>query len=205
MFFNFSPELIDRSDCIPDISILLSFLMFQLAGSERLNRTNADGVSKERLQESLAINKSLSALSTVFSALASGSRTHVPYRDSKLTQLLQETFSGDGKAMMMINLSPTVESFAESIQSLRFAARVSQIKLGKAAKRMQILHPTGAKSALEELEVEESIDITEQPHRKVRKSASYSENDVAKKSGKPRLRTARAVQTPTARPAVGRI
>ena len=105
-----------------------------LAGSERLDRSGA-GNDAKRLKETQAINKSLSCLGDVFSSLASGS-SHIPYRNSKLTYLLQDCLSGDGKALMFVNLSPTMESAHESLCSLRFAQRVSQVELGKPTKHV---------------------------------------------------------------------
>ena len=106
-----------------------------LAGSERLDRSGA-GTDAARLRETQAINKSLSCLGDVFNALATGS-SHVPYRNSKLTYLLQDCLSGDGKALMFVNLSPTFESSNESLCSLRFAQRVNSVELGKATKHIQ--------------------------------------------------------------------
>ena len=106
-----------------------------LAGSERLDRSGA-GEDAARLRETQSINKSLSCLGDVFNALATGA-THVPYRNSKLTYLLQDCLSGDGKALMFVNLSPTIASGSESLCSLRFAHRVNQVELGKATKHIQ--------------------------------------------------------------------
>jgi kinesin family protein C1 len=106
-----------------------------LAGSERLDRSGV-GNDAQRLRETQAINKSLSCLGDVFTALAQGSG-HVPYRNSKLTYLLQDCLSGDGKALMFVNLSPTAASSNESLCSLRFAQRVNQVELGKATKHIQ--------------------------------------------------------------------
>jgi len=103
-----------------------------LAGSERLDRS---GVQGDRLRETQAINKSLSCLSDVFQALAKGA-SHVPFRNSKLTYLLQDCFAGDGKTMMVVNLSPTVASAQESLCSLRFASTVSQVHMGTAKKHV---------------------------------------------------------------------
>jgi len=106
-----------------------------LAGSERLDRSGA-GADAQRLKETQSINKSLSCLGDVFNALATGA-SHVPYRNSKLTYLLQDCLSGDGKALMFVNLSPTTASCGESVCSLRFAQRVNQVELGKATKHIQ--------------------------------------------------------------------
>ncbi|CAJ1955049.1 unnamed protein product [Cylindrotheca closterium] len=105
-----------------------------LAGSERLDRSEAN-FDSARLKETQSINKSLSCLGVVFNSLAIGA-SHIPYRNSKLTYLLQDCLSGDGKALMFVNLSPTTESSGESLCSLRFAQRVNQVELGKATKNI---------------------------------------------------------------------
>jgi kinesin family protein C1 len=112
-----------------------SLNLCDLAGSERLDRSGAHNDAK-RLRETQAINKSLSCLGDVFNALATKA-SHVPYRNSKLTYLLQDCLSGDGKALMFVNLSPTNASSNESLCSLRFAQRVNQVELGKATKHIQ--------------------------------------------------------------------
>jgi len=114
-----------------------SLNLCDLAGSERLDRSGAANDAK-RLRETQAINKSLSCLGDVFTSLANGA-SHIPFRNSKLTYLLQDCLSGDGKALMFVNLSPTVSSSHESICSLRFAQRVNQVELGKATKHVQYL------------------------------------------------------------------
>lgn len=113
--------------------------LVDLAGSERLSRSNATG---HRLKEAQAINKSLSALADVFQALAKKS-THVPYRNSKLTYVLQPALSGDGKTLMMVNLSPTYLSLDESLCSLRFAQNVSQCELGAPSRQIKSRLSTG--------------------------------------------------------------
>mmetsp|Transcript_42872 Transcript_42872/g.84223 ORF Transcript_42872/g.84223 Transcript_42872/m.84223 type:complete len:855 (+) Transcript_42872:237-2801(+) len=112
-----------------------SLNLCDLAGSERLDRSGA-GRNLLRLKETQAINKSLSCLGDVFNALGKGS-AHVPYRNSKLTYLLQDCFSGDGKALMFVNLSPTVDSCHESLCSLKFAQRVNKVELGKPARQVR--------------------------------------------------------------------
>eukprot|EP00981_Chlorochromonas_danica_P007173 scaffold1594_cov171-Ochromonas_danica.AAC.8 len=102
-------------------------------GSERLDRS---GVTGQALKETVAINKSLSSLADVFNALAK-KQPHIPYRNSKLTHLLQPCLSGDGKTLMIVNLSPTEESYCESLSSLRFASQVNQCELGKPKRRLK--------------------------------------------------------------------
>lgn len=107
--------------------------LVDLAGSERLNRSKNTG---DRAKETMAINKSLSALTHVFSAIAKKD-SHVPFRDSTLTKLLQPSFSGAGKTLMMVALSPTGMSSEETLCSLRFASNVRQCKLGKAERSLK--------------------------------------------------------------------
>jgi kinesin family protein C1 len=90
-------------------------------------------------KEAAHINKSLSALAGVFSAL-NRKQTHVPYRDSKLTFLLQPALSGDGKTLLFVNLSPTPGSANESLCSLRFAKQVQSVELGKAKRHIETVH-----------------------------------------------------------------
>lgn len=96
-----------------------------LAGSERLAKSGSNE-DPALLREAQAINKSLSALGNTMSALVAGGR-HVPFRDSKLTFLLQECFTGDGKSLLVCALSPEADNIAESVGSLRFAQTVSQV------------------------------------------------------------------------------
>eukprot|EP01035_Chromulina_nebulosa_P017953 gene17953-23582_t len=104
--------------------------LVDLAGSERLDRTGTLN-DNTRLKETVNINKSLSCLADVFIALSNKS-PHVPYRNSKLTMILQDCLSGDGKALMFVNISPTVASYNETLCSLRFANQVNQVELGQA-------------------------------------------------------------------------
>ncbi|KAK9798229.1 hypothetical protein WJX73_010651 [Symbiochloris irregularis] len=108
--------------------------LIDLAGSERVGKSEASG---DRLEEAKHINKSLSALGDVMAALAAKDRGHVPYRNSKLTQLLQDSLCGQAKAMMFVHISPEESSHGESISTLQFGARVKEISLGAAKKNVE--------------------------------------------------------------------
>ncbi|KAI4326954.1 hypothetical protein L6164_019464 [Bauhinia variegata] len=102
--------------------------LVDLAGSERVDRSEATG---DRLREAQHINKSLSALGDVIFALSQKS-PHVPYRNSKLTQVLQSSLGGQAKTLMFVQLNPDVASYSETISTLKFAERVSGVELGAA-------------------------------------------------------------------------
>ncbi|GBF90584.1 ATP binding microtubule motor protein [Raphidocelis subcapitata] len=102
--------------------------LVDLAGSERIDKSEVTG---EQLKEAQAINKSLSALGDVISALQR--RTpHVPFRNSKLTQVLQDSLCGSSKVLLVCNLSPEAVSAGETLSSLNFASRAAQVELGPA-------------------------------------------------------------------------
>ena len=103
--------------------------LVDLAGSERLKTTGASG---NRLREAQHINKSLSSLGDVISALGSGLK-HVPYRNSKLTFLLQDSLREKSKVLMFVNISPVPDYSSESVCSLQFAQRCRAVQLGAAA------------------------------------------------------------------------
>ncbi|CAN1300785.1 Kinesin-like protein KIN-14J [Linum perenne] len=102
--------------------------LVDLAGSERVDRSEVTG---DRLREAQHINKSLSALGDVIFALAQKSQ-HVPYRNSKLTQVLQSSLGGQAKTLMFVQLNPDVDSYSETLSTLKFAERVSGVELGAA-------------------------------------------------------------------------
>ncbi|KAH7567632.1 hypothetical protein JRO89_XS07G0108500 [Xanthoceras sorbifolium] len=106
--------------------------LVDLAGSERLAKTEAQG---ERLKEAQNINRSLSALGDVISSLATKSG-HIPYRNSKLTHLLQDSLGGDSKTLMFLQISPSEQDVGETLSSLNFATRVRGVELGPAKKHI---------------------------------------------------------------------
>ncbi|XP_041708219.1 kinesin-like protein KIF3C isoform X2 [Coregonus clupeaformis] len=99
--------------------------LVDLAGSERQAKT---GVHGERLKEAAKINLSLSALGNVISALADRRSGHVPYRDSKLTRLLQDSLGGNAKTVMVATLGPAPQHYEETLTTLRYANRAKNIQ-----------------------------------------------------------------------------
>lgn len=99
--------------------------LVDLAGSERQAKTQATG---DRLKEATKINLSLSALGNVISALVDGKSSHIPYRDSKLTRLLQDSLGGNTKTIMIAAISPVDYNYDETLSTLRYASRAKQIK-----------------------------------------------------------------------------
>ena len=108
--------------------------LVDLAGSERLDKSHSTG---EALEEAKFINRSLSSLSNVFINIRNNS-THVNFRDSKLTLLLKDCLSKEGKTLMFVNLSPIAESAQESICSLNFASTANQCKQNSAKRKVSI-------------------------------------------------------------------
>ena len=101
--------------------------LVDLAGSERQDKTgNVTG--SERQKEGIKINLSLSALGHVISALVDRKSTHIPYRDSKLTRLLEDSLGGNSKTVMVANVGPASYNYEESLTTLRYANRAKRIK-----------------------------------------------------------------------------
>ena len=99
--------------------------LVDLAGSERQSKTQATGI---RLKEAAKINLSLSALGNVISSLVDGKAKHIPYRDSKLTRILQDSLGGNTKTLMIACISPANDNYEETLSTLRYANRAKKIK-----------------------------------------------------------------------------
>lgn len=117
--------------------------LVDLAGSEKVGKTGASG---QTLEEAKKINKSLSALGMVINALTDGKSSHIPYRDSKLTRILQESLGGNSRTTLIINCSPSSYNDAETLSTLRFGTRAKSIK--NKAKVNAELSPTELKLLL---------------------------------------------------------
>jgi hypothetical protein len=100
--------------------------MVDLAGSERVRRTVSKGT---RLSEAKSINTSLSALGNVIAALASSSTAHIPFRDSKLTRLLQDSLGGTATTALIATIGPAAFNYGETLSTLLFANRCLSVKI----------------------------------------------------------------------------
>ncbi|ORX97653.1 kinesin heavy chain [Basidiobolus meristosporus CBS 931.73] len=123
--------------------------LVDLAGSEKVGKTGASG---QTLEEAKKINKSLTALGMVINALTDGKSTHIPYRDSKLTRILQESLGGNSRTTLIINCSPSSYNDAETLGTLRFGMRAKTIK--NKAKVNQDLSPAELKAMLKQSKAE---------------------------------------------------
>nr|KAG5692985.1 hypothetical protein BaRGS_011621 [Batillaria attramentaria] len=107
--------------------------LVDLAGSERVSKSGADGA---RLREAQNINKSLACLGDVIHALRI-KQNHIPFRNSKLTYLLQDSLGGDSKTLMIVQVAPVEKNVAESTCSLSFGQRVRNVELGAATRKIE--------------------------------------------------------------------
>ncbi|KAG4137430.1 hypothetical protein ERO13_D07G071300v2 [Gossypium hirsutum] len=113
----------ENSDCVRSFAASLNFV--DLAGSERASQTHADGA---RLKEGCHINLSLMTLTTVIRKLSVGKRSgHIPYRDSKLTRILQHSLGGNARTAIICTLSPALSHFEQSRNTLFFATRAKEV------------------------------------------------------------------------------
>jgi kinesin family protein 3/17 len=124
--FTISVEVSEKIEGTEDPKIRAGKLnLVDLAGSERQSKTQATG---QRLEEAKKINLSLSALGNVISALVAGGNKHIPYRDSKLTRLLQDSLGGNTKTLMIAAISPADYNYEETLSTLKYASRAKQIQ-----------------------------------------------------------------------------
>jgi len=117
---------VDRENVTNGLRTRGCLTLVDLAGSERVKITDASSVA---LRESQHINKSLAALTDVITAFSAGQK-QIPYRNSKLTFLLQESVRENAKVVVLVNINPIEDYINESIYSLNFASKCRSVKLG---------------------------------------------------------------------------
>ena len=144
--------------------------LVDLAGSEKVRKTGATG---SRLEEAKKINQSLSALGQVINKLTDGRSKHIPYRDSKLTRLLQQSLGGNAKTALIICCSPSAYNISETLSTLRFGERAKRIE-NRAVVNKE-LSPEEMKQML--VRAEQAIDI-------LQKRIVYLEGELGKLSWK---------------------
>ncbi|KAG8849804.1 hypothetical protein FRB96_000627 [Tulasnella sp. 330] len=128
--------------------------LVDLAGSEKVGKTGASGTT---LEEAKKINKSLSALGMVINALTDGKSSHIPYRDSKLTRILQESLGGNSRTTLIINCSPSSYNEPETLSTLRFGMRAKSIK--NSARVNAELSPTELKGLLKKAQASNTSQL----------------------------------------------
>ena len=116
---------INQTNKAEGVSKVGKLYLVDLAGSEKISKTGATG---HTLEEAKIINKSLTTLGRVINNLTDGKSTHIPYRESKLTRVLQESLGGNSKTCLIITCSPSIFNESESLSTLRFGERAKKIK-----------------------------------------------------------------------------
>jgi len=146
--------------------------LVDLAGSEMIRKTGASGA---RLDEAKTINLSLSALGNVINALTDGKSTHVPYRDSKLTRMLQESLGGNARTWLVINVSPSSYNASETLSTLRFGNRAKSIQNKAVVNQVRSVEELEALLA----QAEKAIDVQASFIDKLQKGGSDFKQNVA--------------------------
>lgn len=152
--------------------VLASKLHFvDLAGSERLKRTQAQG---DRVKESISINSGLLALGNVISALGDPHKrsTHIPYRNSKLTRLLQDSLGGNSQTLMIACASPSSDNFVESLNTLKYADRAKNIQ-----NSVKLNEEIGGNGAFEVAQLKKQVAALKQEILHLRTSRRSEAND----------------------------
>ena len=126
--------------------------LVDLAGSEKLKAHQMANVTQERIRELTSINKSLSSLSNCISALLQKSRVHVPYRDSKLTRILQHSLGGNTRSAFVVTLSPSLSCYEETLSTLKFASRAIKVSLQLSPNRSSPVKDLATEASSNELQ-----------------------------------------------------
>jgi hypothetical protein len=163
---------------VPFELVSAKFHLVDLAGSERAKRTGNEGL---RLKESVSINAGLLALGNVISALvaisknkAAGHHSHIPYRQSKLTRMLQDSLGGNSRTVMVACISPSDGSFEETLNTLKYAQRARNITNVAIVNRVEDDVPSAA-AVPEVLHVEDEDEGDEQPEQVSAREAALQE------------------------------
>lgn len=153
--------LIDCHDNSSNKNWIGKLSLVDLAGSERADKT---GAGAERLKEAQSINKSLSALGDVIAALSEGNSANkfIPYRNNKLTQLMQDSLGGNAKTLMFVNFSPADYNSDETNTSLQYASRVKKI-VNNASKQVENEEIARLKSIIARLKAGQKVEEEETP------------------------------------------
>jgi len=205
---------LDGTNQLLDLQVHGALHFVDLSGSERLDKSGSTG---ERLKETKNINRSLSSLADVFAAKAEG-RAHVPFRNSKLTYLMEPCLSGQGKTLMLVGVQAERENTHETLCSLRFARQVSQCNTcGRPRRSVKNLSPPPVisrslvTSNSAQLPLEKSaqasvpqraisMDLTVERSARSRKAQSRNATDVLGHSAESYTRSPRGVSS---RPVTG--
>jgi hypothetical protein len=149
--------MVETIDSVTKKTITGKMSLVDLAGSERADKT---GAGAERLKEAQNINKSLSALGDVIAALSEGEK-FIPYRNNKLTQLMQDSLGGNAKTLMFVNFSPADYNADETTTSLQYAARVKKI-VNNASKQAESEEVTRLKAIIRRLQGGGSMPVVDE-------------------------------------------
>lgn len=160
---NYSPEKLmeiqSNNNLISDKSMTKSSLfLVDLAGSERVKKTRADAM---RLEEAKKINFSLLVLGNCIQALSDAKNSHVNYRDSKLTRLLQESLGGNAKTSLIVTISPSFYNIEETVSALGFGQRAMKVQ------NKPLINKTVDYQALS-IKLQEDLDLLNDHYTKIK-------------------------------------